>query len=30
MQKIYQSLNQNDKVKIYQDKYDGADAKFVN
>jgi hypothetical protein len=30
MQKIYESLNQNDKVKMYQDKYDGADAKFVN
>jgi hypothetical protein len=30
MQKIYESLNQNDKVKLYQDKYDGADAKFVN
>jgi hypothetical protein len=30
MQKIYQSLNQNDKVKLYQDKYDAADAKFVN
>ncbi|MEP6949451.1 MAG: hypothetical protein ABI863_09260 [Ginsengibacter sp.] len=30
MQKIYQSLNQNDKVKVYQAKYDAADAKFVN
>ncbi|MEO9031607.1 MAG: hypothetical protein ABI285_00075, partial [Ginsengibacter sp.] len=30
MQKIYESMNQNDKVKLYQDKYDGADAKFVN
>jgi hypothetical protein len=30
MQKIYESLNQKDKVKLYQDKYDGADAKFVN
>ncbi len=30
MQKIYESLNQNDKVKIYQDKYDAADAKFIN
>lgn len=30
MQKIYESLNQNDKVKLYQDKYDGADARFVN
>ncbi len=30
MQKIYQSLNQTDKVKTYQDKYDAADTKFVN
>ncbi len=30
MQKIYQSTSQNDKVKVYQDKYDNADAKFVN
>lgn len=30
MQKIYQSLNMDAKVKIYQDKYDGADDKFVN
>ena len=30
MQKIYESMNQNDKVKLYQGKYDGADAKFVN
>jgi hypothetical protein len=30
MQKIYESMNQSDKVKLYQDKYDGADAKFVN
>jgi len=30
MQKIYESLNQDDKVKVYQDKYDGANAKFVN
>ena len=30
MQKIYESMNQNDKVKIYQDKYDAADGKFVN
>ena len=30
MQKIYQSMNQNDKVKLYQDKYDAADSKFVN
>ncbi|MEP6583482.1 MAG: hypothetical protein ABJA90_04425 [Ginsengibacter sp.] len=30
MQKIYQSSNQNDKVKVYQDKYDTADTKFAN
>jgi hypothetical protein len=30
MQKIYQSLNQDAKVKLYQDKYDAADGKFVN
>ncbi len=30
MQKIYQSLNMDAKVKVYQDKYDAADAKFVN
>jgi hypothetical protein len=30
MQLIYTGLNQADKVKIYQAKYDGADAKFVN
>jgi len=30
MQKIYESLNQEDKVKAYQDKYDGANAKFIN
>lgn len=30
MQRIYTSLNQPDKVKLYQAKYDGADAKFVN
>ncbi|MEO6134927.1 MAG: hypothetical protein ABIP35_07220 [Ginsengibacter sp.] len=30
MQKIYQSMNQNDKIKAYQDKYDAADDKFVN
>lgn len=30
MQRIYTSLNQADKVKIYQAKYDSADAKFVN
>ncbi|KAA9034656.1 hypothetical protein FW778_21845 [Ginsengibacter hankyongi] len=30
MQKIYESLNQNDKVKLYQEKYDSADTKFVN
>ncbi len=29
MQNIYQSLEQKDKLKIYQDKYDAADAKFV-
>lgn len=30
MQKIYESLNQNDKVKAYEAKYDGADKLFVN
>jgi hypothetical protein len=30
MQKIYQSLNQDAKVKVYQDKYDASDTKFVN
>ncbi len=30
MQNIYQSLEQKDKLKIYQDKYDQADSKFVN
>lgn len=30
MQRIYTSLNQVDKVKIYQGKYDTADAKFIN
>ena len=30
MQKIYQSLNDNAKVKEYQDKYDAADTKFVS
>ena len=30
MQRIYGGLNQSDKVKFYQDKYDTADAKFVN
>lgn len=30
MQRIYTSLNQADKVKIYQQKYDTADTKFVN
>ncbi len=30
MQKIYESMNQSDKVKVYQDKYDAADTKFVN
>ena len=30
MQNIYQSLEQKDKLKFYQDKYDQADARFVN
>lgn len=30
MQRIYTSLNQPDKVKLYQAKYDAADSKFVN
>lgn len=30
LQNIYQSLGDKDKLKIYQDKYDQADAKFVN
>lgn len=30
MQRIYKSLNQEDKVKFYQQKYDTADSKFVN
>jgi len=30
MQNIYQSLGNKDKLKEYQDKYDAADAKFVN
>lgn len=30
MQTIYTSLNQSDKVKLYQQKYDTADAKFIN
>ena len=30
MQKIYQSLAKNDKVKEYQAKYDASDAKFAN
>jgi hypothetical protein len=30
MQRIYTTLNQADKVKIYQAKYDTADTKFVN
>lgn len=30
MQRIYSGLNQPDKVKLYQAKYDAADAKFVN
>ncbi len=29
MQKIYQSTSETDKVKVYQDKYDAADDKFV-
>jgi arsenate reductase-like glutaredoxin family protein len=29
MQNIYQSLEQKDKLKVYQDKYDNADATFV-
>ena len=29
MQNIYQSLEQKDRLKIYQDKYDQADTKFV-
>jgi hypothetical protein len=30
LQNIYQSLGNKDKLKEYQDKYDAADAKFVN
>ncbi len=30
LQRIYTSLNQPDKVKFYQGKYDAADSKFVN
>ena len=30
MQNIYQSLEQKDKLKIYQDKYDQSETKFVN
>jgi hypothetical protein len=30
MQRIYTSIDQNDKVKAYETKYDTADAKFVN
>ena len=30
LQNIYQSLGEKDKLKVYQDKYDAADAKFVN
>lgn len=30
LQNIYQSLGDKDKLKIYQDKYDQADTKFVN
>lgn len=30
LQNIYQSLGDKDKLKVYQDKYDTADAKFVN
>ncbi|MEO6675527.1 MAG: hypothetical protein ABIN93_19015 [Ginsengibacter sp.] len=30
MQRIYTSLNQADKVKVYETKYDTADTKFVN
>ena len=28
MQNIYQSLDQKDKLKVYQDKYDQADTTF--
>jgi hypothetical protein len=30
LENIYQSLGDKDKLKFYQDKYDQADAKFVN
>jgi hypothetical protein len=30
MQRIYSGLNQPDKAKAYQQKYDAADSKFVN
>lgn len=30
MQNIYQSLEQKDKLKVYQDKYDNADKNFVS
>ena len=30
LENIYQSLGDKDKLKTYQDKYDAADAKFVN
>ncbi|MEO8823468.1 MAG: hypothetical protein ABI366_07810 [Ginsengibacter sp.] len=30
LENIYQSLGDKDKLKAYQDKYDAADAKFVN
>lgn len=30
MQRIYQGLQKSDKVKVYQEKYDSADSKFVN
>ncbi len=30
MQNIYQSLERKDKLKVYQDKYDQAETKFVN
>lgn len=30
LENIYQSLGDKDKLKVYQDKYDAADAQFVN
>jgi hypothetical protein len=30
LENIYQNLDQKDKVKLYNDKYDAADSKFVN